>query len=276
MKYKFNTISMHPYTACNMNPPCPFCYKKKCAPQQEKPEQFWLDLVKPIAKSKLAPQLACGGGEPFMKPDFIKKLGKECKSNKLILNVTTNGKLLMYKTDNELKELLKDITMISISVDSFKVPDKKAYLDIKDLIVRIKSLTKCEVGINFLVEAKIKDLISQVNELFNFLKADRVFALCPKNIPQSILKHAPELEILGLKYEHFYVDDLTKKLLEEGMPPWKTPCHFGKDIVSINEKGEVTGCSFCSKPLLTINAPEDILKIGKIKPSPRYSCPYLK
>ena len=75
----------------------------------------------------------------------------------------------------------------------------------------------------------------------------------------------------------FYVDDLTKMIIEEkSYSDWKTACHFGKDIVSIDEFGNVTGCSFDKQSLMKIENPKDILKISGLEMEERFVCPYLK
>ena len=63
----------------------------------------------------------------------------------------------------------------------------------------------------------------------------------------------------------------------EGYSNWKTPCHYGKDIISISETGSVCGCSFDKDDisLLKLDNPSDILKIKDIKIKERYLCPYL-
>ena len=109
---------------------------------------------------------------------------------------------------------------------------------------------------------------------------DRIFALYPKNQKRlNILKHIKEYIYLTGTYEHFYVDDLSKMILEEKKySNWKNPCHYGKDIISINEQGFITGCSFDSsdEALLMLTKPKDILKITKIKIKKRFACPYIQ
>lgn len=107
---------------------------------------------------------------------------------------------------------------------------------------------------------------------------DRVYSLYPKNSYfVDILPYKNYYLFLSTVHPEFYVDDLTYKILtEERYISWQTPCHYGKDIISINEKGEVSGCSFSSECKLKIKRPEDILKIKDVVFEERYSCPYLK
>ncbi len=274
---KYKVVSLHPYTKCNMN--CPFCYKEKS--NKEKPKQFWYDLIPYI--SKLTNQTALGGGEPFMDIPFVIKFSALCKKNKLICNVTSNGRLLIDLNDRELKNTLKNITMVSLSFDEYKckfIGDINKYTT---LIKRIKKLTKTQVGSNLLVTKKIlgKNGIALKNVVDGLFKhgIDRVFALTPKNIPcPDILKFKLIYQYLTIKHKHFYLDDLGKMILEEEKySNWKNKCHYGEGLISINENGIITGCSFdCSdKALLRLKNPKDILKITKIKPKERFSCPYL-
>ena len=115
---RFKVVSIHFTSECNLH--CPFCYRPKNS-GNEKPREFFLELV-PYIK-KLAPQIALGGGEPLIDPRFLIEMGKRCKLEGVILNFTTNGKLFLEMSDNEIYEVLKDMTMVSISFDYFKWGD---------------------------------------------------------------------------------------------------------------------------------------------------------
>ena len=260
-----------------MNPPCPFCYKKKS--DKDKPLQFWYDLVPYI--SKLSNQIALGGGEPITNIPFVKKLGKICKKNKVLLNVTSNGRLLMGLKGKELKETLKDITMISLSFDGYKIQTKENLDNYIKLVKRIKKHTKCQVGSNLLVNEKMfgKNGLGFKKVVDNLFKigCDRVFALIMKNYScPNILKFKLIYQYLSIKHKHFFVDDASKMILEEGKySNWKNKCHRGKSLISINEDGGVSSCSF-AKPFTKLDKPKDILKlkIPKAELGTNY-CPFL-
>jgi hypothetical protein len=264
-----------------MEPRCSFCYKSCSNKKDEKPEQFWYDLIPYIAK--LTNQVACGGGEPFMDMEFIKQMAKRCKKQGLLFNVTSNGRLLMAIGDKELKEVLKDITMCSLSYDNFKIQSKQDQDNYFALVKRIKTLTKTQVGSNLLINQKMfekggRGLIDTVKLLFGG-GVDRVFCLGVKNMPiPDILRFKHLYMLLTMKYKHFYVDDSSKMVLQEGSyENWKHSCHFGKDLISISETGIITGCSFDSvkESLLKIEKPSDLMKITKVKICERFNCPYL-
>jgi hypothetical protein len=274
-------ISIHPRTICNMEPRCSFCYKSCSDKKDEKPDKFWYDLIPYIAK--LTGQVACGGGEPFMDVEFIKQMAKRCKKQGLLFNVTSNGRLLMLMADGELKEVLKDVTMISLSYDNFKIKTKQDQDNYINLVKRIHSITGCQVGANLLINQKMfekggRGLVETVDLLFR-QGIDRVFCLGLKNMPlPDILRFKHLYMLLTYKFKHFYSDDMQKMVLEEGSyDNWKHSCHYGKDLISIDETGRAYGCSFCpqNEALLKIEKPSDLMKITKVKICERFSCPYL-
>jgi MoaA/NifB/PqqE/SkfB family radical SAM enzyme len=274
---KYKVVSLHPYTACNMN--CPFCYKKQDCKVKEKPRKFWYDLI-PYLK-QLTNQVAVGGGEPTTNIPFVKKFSALCKKSDLLCNITSNGRILMDLNDRELKDVLKNITMISISFDEYKIKTQKDLNNYIQLVKRIKDITKCQVGSNLLVNKKTFEnkginFIKLVDNLFR-IGINRVFALCPKNIPcPDILKFKLIYQYLSIKHKHFYIDDATKMVLEEGKySNWKKSCHRGKGLISINEDGGVSSCSF-AKPFTYIKKPSDILNLKIPKEEIEcHSCPFL-
>lgn len=280
MKYKYSVVSIHPYTGgCNLN--CPFCYKTHKNKKSNKPNKFWIDLVKYC--KQLAPQIACGAdGEPFMNIPFIKRLSKECKKQDVLLNVTSNGKILSKLSDEDLKESLDEIKMISISFDRFKYPNYKSLEEYRKLVDRIHKLTEVLVGCNLLIDKDMfknvgLSFISIISYMFEIIKIDRVFALYPKNMKgPNILRYKGVYFHLTKKFPMFFIDDLTKMIIEENKyVGWKHSCHFGKSLISINEQGKVMGCSFDSKSLLVLKNPKDLLKAKDLNNKERFDCPYL-
>ncbi len=272
---RFQVIALHFTKQCNLN--CPFCYRGTPDPTKEKPRRFFLDLVKPI--KQFAPQIALGGGEPLLDSEFIKNLGSECKKQEVILNFTTNGKAFAQMIDSFIQALLQDITMISISFDYFKWgSNPKGYAK---TVQRIKQLTDIHVGANLLIDPMMfrsngLEFGKIVTWLFEVARVDRVFALYPKKIEHiDILPFKPVYQALTLKYPMFFVDDLTNQILEQGYSNWTSPCHYGKDLISINEQGYVSGCSFDEHKVLKLNQPQDLLKIQEVQFEERYECPFL-
>jgi MoaA/NifB/PqqE/SkfB family radical SAM enzyme len=277
---RYSVVSMHPYTKCDMN--CVFCYKAKSNPKDEKSESFWLDMI-PYVK-QLSNQIALGGGEPFMNVKFINKMAKKSAENEVLFNITTNGKKLMSMADSELRSALENVTMVSISYDDYKIQSKTDHDNYIALVKRIKNLTTCQVGSNLLINNDMfkqhgKGLYNTVELLFKG-GVDRVFTLHPKNMAGApkILDFKAVYTMLTMKFKHFYVDDLTKQIIQEGSyGNWKNACHYGKDLISINELGYVGGCSFDNndKAIFKIEQPSDLLKVAQIKTVDRFDCPYL-
>lgn len=269
----FKVVSVHFTKKCNLY--CPFCYRGEREIVNEKPREFFIELIKYI--KGLAPQIALGGGEPLVDPEFVKQLGIECKNQNIILNFTTNGKAFLMMTNREIVQLLKDITMISISFDKFKWGnDINGYAR---LIKRIKAIKSIEIGTNLLIDSSMfqnRGLLFAkiVKWLFEKAIVDRVFALYPKNTEFiDILKYKAIYQILTYQYPMFFVDDLTKQILEQGYD-WEHPCHYGK-MISIDEKGYISGCSFENNKILKLERPSDLLKIKNVKFEKRIECPFI-
>lgn len=268
---RFKVVSIHFTNKCNLN--CPFCYKERG--NNIMMHDMFLYLPKYL--SKITPQVAVGGGEPLLFPELLKTFARNCRKHSLICNVTSNGREIDNMSDDELRDLFKYIRMISLSIDEFKVNSEE---DFEKYINRVKRLKKVgvEVGANLLVNKKMFEdfwLIKIVDVLFK-IGVDRVFALYPKNFELGVdIKEFEDwYAVLTTRYEHFYVDDLHNKILTEGYD-FKSPCHYGNDIINIDLDGSVYGCSFNKEPIGRIEEAEDILQFAKLKESHRMKCPFL-
>ncbi|MHA1254308.1 MAG: hypothetical protein ACTSPS_01790 [Promethearchaeota archaeon] len=74
--------------------------------------------------------------------NFLIEMGLRCRQEGVILNFTTNGTIFLEMSDNEIYEVLKNITMISISFDYFKWGNSTE--NYAKLIHRIKRIMKCK------------------------------------------------------------------------------------------------------------------------------------
>jgi organic radical activating enzyme len=275
---RFSVVSMHFTRECNLD--CPFCYRPKGKTGNEKPFMFFIDCVKYI--KEIAPQIALGGGEPFLFPAFIKDLGAECKKQGVMLNITTNGRTARSMDGPLLHDTLRDVTMTSVSLDHAKWYNLQDYASATR---RIESANPgMLVGTNLLLEPvlfeeKGKPLFDTIQYCLKQARVDRVFLLYPKNIPigVNIIDYKGLLSAISTVFPgRIFTDDLTRQILEHGYPPWDVPCHFGKDIVSIDEEGGVHGCSFDTVPVLKLANAQDILQLKDMQFGNRMSCPYLK
>jgi MoaA/NifB/PqqE/SkfB family radical SAM enzyme len=223
-------------------------------------------------------QVALGGGEPTLYPELVEQFAQECKNYDLICNLTTNGYLIKDWDDENVEQFCDNLTMISVSLDQEKY---RQWGKSHDYLETCKKLQKHTlVGCNLLTDKSLIEdgnLIKMVDHLFEN-SLDRVFSLYPKNIPSiDILQYKDYYLYLSTKYDDFFVDDLTYKILDEGKyENWETPCHYGKDIISINEKGQVSGCSFSDDYKLLLKKPKDVLKVDDVCFEDRYFCPYLR
>ncbi|MEX2683287.1 MAG: radical SAM protein [Candidatus Sigynarchaeota archaeon] len=275
---RFSVVSLHFTRECNLN--CSFCYRPKELTGKEKSLPFFIDCVKYM--KELAPQVALGGGEPFMFPGFMNTLGNECSKHGMTLNVTTNGTLIRGMDNVHLHQAVKDVAMVSVSLDHGKWHDLREYACV---VRRLKSAKPgLLVGTNLLLEPGYfeehgKPLYFTIEWCIKKARVDRVFLLYPKNVPLGvdIVQYKDFFSAISTMFPgSIFVDDLTRQILEHGYPPWNVPCHHGRDIVSIDEEGGVHGCSFDTAPVLKMAVPSDLLGVKDIPFESRLSCPYLK
>ncbi|MHC1636286.1 MAG: radical SAM protein [Candidatus Methanospirareceae archaeon] len=265
---KRRVCAIHVTDECNKN--CSFCYRSKT--RKQLPKSFFLEMVKYLPE--VTEQVALGGGELYYaSPEFVEEFSKMCNDYGLICNITTNGSL-----PDRIIRHSKYITMVSVSYD------REKWRSIRDFLGTLRKLRESDirVGVNFLIDDKtFKPPVKFIKlvDLF-FHEAERVFVLYPKKVNYfiPILNYKEYYGFLSLKYKHFYVDDSTYQILKEKKyKDWSNPCHYGKDIISIDPEGYVTGCSFDpkDKAVLKLEKPKDILKIKETEFEERFSCPYV-
>ncbi|MEJ2278199.1 MAG: hypothetical protein P8Y70_10700, partial [Candidatus Lokiarchaeota archaeon] len=193
----------------------------------------------------------------------------------------------------EIRKILENVTMLSVSFDYYKWGrDTNQYVElihrIKNVMSRDKEIENDDqiqtplIGSNLLIDCGMfKEggfpFLNIVKWLFYTANVDNVYALYPKFTEFiDIISFRSLFNYLTEKYNFFYVDELIRKAFEEeSFKKWKKPCHFGKDMININETGEITGCSFESSPSLILEHPSDLLKIENISFEDRYRCPFI-
>jgi len=268
----YRVVSIHFTNNCNFN--CPFCYREKGKETMD--EELFLEL--PRFLKDITDQVALGGGEPTLYPEIVERFARECRDYDLTCNLTTNGYLIKDWKDERIEQFCENLTMVSVSIDHAKYWQWGNANHFLDTCKKLKKHTL--VGCNLLLDEDLmqKDNLIQMTDRLFENNLDRVFCLYPKNIPgPDIIPKKHHFLYLTSRHPGFYIDDLTYKILdEEKYGSWETPCHYGKDIISIDEKGRVTGCSFSDDYKLTLEKPKDILKINDARFEDRHSCPYLR
>lgn len=267
---RFKVISLHFTKKCNLD--CPMCYRKDQLSwyfRKPKPFKFFIDLVPYLVN--YTDQIALGGGEPLLFPHFINAIADKCYENNILLNMTTNGYYSLSKN------IQKKINLISISFDKYKYKNYNLNL-YKKSVNKFKYIKYkgCNLLLSndLLIQNKLEKIIGKL-----FKIVDYVYLLYPKNWKFiDVLKYKEEIIILTKLFPNLYVDNCLYNMIKENKyEHWHHPCHYGIDLISINEYGEVHGCSFDdSFPLLVLEKPEDIFEIENVKFRHRYSCPYIK
>lgn len=248
---RYDVISLHFTNDCNSN--CDFCYRRE---YEQKSFDFWFECI-PYFK-KLTEQIALGGGEPYLYPEFIQRFSKQFP----IVNVTTSGSI-----DPEIvNEHSKDVSMISVSYDDQKWNSLDEYIQYVDKIQGFK-------GANVLLtKAVVDDLVHTVETISDHVST--TFLLYPKYIDtHSYSTYRKKISYLSL-FEHIYADECLYKLHNEGIA-WEHPCGRGKKMVSINPDGTINACSFDDKIIHILEHPEQLMEIPQ-KIEPYYYCPYME
>lgn len=265
---KKEVISLHFLNECNLH--CPFCYRSSHS-NDSLDYNFWIECIPYF--SKVTKQIALGGGEPFYSissSKFVEKFSTECKKHGLICNCTTNGK--------NLEHIIKygyALDLISVSYDVYKWSDIEEYIsavrEIKDYLRR--------VGCNFLITQEYLDRTRLIQHVKKVLEAvDYVYFLMPKKtFFVDVLKIRDLIFGFSLLYRgRVFVDDCLHHVLKEKKySNWSKPCHYGKQVLNVNQDGTVTGCSFDYKVLFKIDDPRDVLKLDSIVVVSRYYCPHV-
>lgn len=274
-------MAIHIAPDCNMNPHCPFCYMDK-----EKPSKSleWFYDMPLVAKQLGIQQIAIGGGEPTLFPEFLEKFTKLCRSYDIIPNLTTNGINKIPKT------ILENLGCVSFSFDKYKASrvewldkivestsfngdvtkldyNKPCYhlLDAVDDCLQLKGMweeNNPKVGINYLmIDKQSVYMLSKV--IKHFLidnKVDTLYALQMKNhkidYTREDLKKVlyPLSLLLG---DRLCVDDSVLMSLGK-----LKQCHRGREFISIDYHGNVKPCSF-SEPIAKIDKISDLIQVVK-------------
>lgn len=244
---RFKVISVHYGTQCTRIERCKNCYGcDNSSVDKPKDKKFFIDMIPYLAK--LTHQVTIGSyGEPLLYSDFVLEFAHECKVNRLICNMTTNGDVItairLGKMDNKVKEkelklALNFLTMLSLSFNDNLIKDNADFVNFKLNVKWLQeNYPRLLIGVNYLVsdrdfniENKVLDkqskfaldytggitFYSNVKMLIDTkygICVDNVYALHPKNYALSKRLPIWMYNVLTNEYPNFYVDDLTRKII---------------------------------------------------------------
>ncbi len=255
-------LSLHFTDKCTRK--CPGCYIRGKSGELKDPD-FFMPFAS-IAREMGIKQIALGGGEPTLFPEFVSEFGTACRQNGVILNMTTNGDGFTPENIN----YFKDLTLISFSIDQHKVRSTKELNGIFNKM-KLASLAGLEVGVNLQLDPFIiKHLYEMLEELF--CHCHRVYLLQPKPSavdPDSKLK--TKLLSANSLFDHIYADE--SLLMGLGL---SDECGRGRRIVSVDYNGGVSCCSF-DQQLAVLEEPADLISIVETHYpfQPTANCPFL-
>jgi len=239
-------LSLHYTDKCTRR--CLNCYMRQ-KKGRRRSHDFFLKFPK-IAKNLGIKQIALGGGEPSLFPDFVENFGKECKKNKVIVNMTTNGDGI----SEDSIEKFRYLTLISFSFDRFKIHSKED----TDRLFQKMDLTRehrIKVGVNLQLDPfLVKNLNPILADIFKH--ADNVYLLQSK--PSCIISDQElKNKILVAKsmFKRVYVDESLCMSLG-----FSKSCNRGREIISIDHAGRVYKCSF-DEPFAKLKKPEELISI---------------
>ena len=225
---------------------CDFCYRQSS--WQGKDISFDdYKLIIEHAKDCGVQQIALGGGEPTLHPNFCEIL-KLTKENGIVPNYSTNGDNL---DDNILLITQEYCGAIAVS----------AYDDINKYESLIERLAKYNITVNLhliLRADKIKDYLNFLNNppcwlkninaiiFLNYKPANGNKELCFKNSDKKIIKEFFEVvtsfDYCGIGFDTCSISFLCKHmLLDDSLYDF---CEAGRKSAYINENLDVYPCSF--------------------------------
>jgi MoaA/NifB/PqqE/SkfB family radical SAM enzyme len=222
-------LSVHTSNKCSAG--CPFCYLDKSDIENEKPHEWWVQFFHQVEKVE---QIALAWNEQPVN-DICTYIGI-AKQKGIIVNITCNPKNIDELNISQLKKA--GVTMISISVDRYKV---KNIWDTENPLKIIKS-AGLFAGINLLLDPEILLNLEKIIPFFYEMEADMVYALHPKPDTLAISNEKLKSQLLLSSFlfgQKFAVDEASKLKLGKSRS-----CNRGRDLLSINAKGEVCLCSF--------------------------------
>lgn len=255
-------LSLHFTDKCTRK--CPGCYMRG-KPGELKDPDFFMPFAS-IAGEMGIKQIALGGGEPTLFPEFVAEFGAACSQNGVILNMTTNGDGF----NGDRLDKFKDLTLVSFSIDRHKVRNTRELHSLFDKM-RLASAAGLKVGANVQLDSFIiKHLYELLKELF--CHCHRVYLLQPK--PTKLLPDAgikTRLQTASSLYENLYADE--SLLMKLGL---SETCGRGQKMVSVDYCGGVSCCSF-DKSFASLTKARDLVEIiNKHYPFPKTTqCPFL-
>jgi MoaA/NifB/PqqE/SkfB family radical SAM enzyme len=225
-----------------------------------KDPEWFLDFPR-ICKELDIPQIALGGGEPLLDMSFVKSFLGECKEYSIPVSITTNGKLISLPLSSEHRNILKQASLISLSIDSYKVPSMESLNSQLMKAYSLRHSLGIQIGLNVLLDPY---LLSDYT-LYHFISYIRktigdtcnIYLLYPK--PDHIGISTTELkeQILPVvaRFKHIYVDSYIALNLG-----YIDHCPRGKEILSIHPDGSLHLCSF-DKAAFYLDRPDDLSQI---------------
>ncbi len=255
-------LSLHFTDQCTRS--CPGCYMRgKKGPVKD--FDFFMPFAS-IAGQLGIKQIALGGGEPTLFPEFVYHFAESCQKNRVILNMTTNGDGFIPET----LSYFRGLTLVSFSIDKHKIRNLG---DLESLFGKMQLARKAGliVGANLQLDPFIiNHLYELLDELFRH--CDRVYLLQRK--PKNFLADTDiktRLQAASCIYKNLYADE--SLLMKFGL---KDACGRGQKMISIDYCGGVSCCSF-DKNFASLNKSRDLVEIIDTHyPFPKTTqCPFL-
>jgi MoaA/NifB/PqqE/SkfB family radical SAM enzyme len=256
-------LSLHFTDQCTRS--CPGCYMRGKSGELKNPD-FFMPFAG-IARQLGIKQIALGGGEPTLFPNFVRSFAKACRENGVIVNMTTNGDGFNEKN----MYYFKDLTLVSFSLDRHKVHSR---VELHRLFEKMSlaHAVGLKVGANVQLDAFIiEHLYDMLGELFNYCQ--RVYLLQPK--PNEVALDSglrTKLLTASCLYNNLYADD--SLLMALGL---SSDCGRGRRIISVDYGGGVSACSF-DQSFAMLKVPADLINIVEehYPFQTTMTCPFLK